>query len=72
LSSVKCPTHEDIIAIERVIIYLYNTISKKQYFFRAGEIKLTLYSDASHNAFVDAKGQHCEIVYGDEFSTALY
>jgi hypothetical protein len=71
LSSVKCPTHEDITAIERVIIYLYNTISKKQYFYRAGEIKLTLYSDASHNAFVDAKGQHCEIVYGDEFSAAL-
>jgi hypothetical protein len=71
LSSVKCPEEQDIEAIERVIIYLFNTIHKKQCFYRAGDIKLTLYGDASHNAFVDAKGQQCEIVYADDHSAAI-
>jgi hypothetical protein len=71
LSSIKCPEKEDIAAIERVIVYLFNTISKKQHFYRAGAIKLILYGDASHNAFVDAKGQQCEIIYADDHSAAI-
>jgi len=70
-AAINCPTKNDIDAVRRVIIYLYNTIDKVQTFYRKGEIKLILYGDASHNAFINATGQNCEIVYGDEYSAAI-
>jgi hypothetical protein len=71
LASITCPEEEDIEAIKRVIVYLYNTSGKKQYFYRDGPIKLILFGDASHNSFANATGQQCEIIYGDETSAAL-
>ena len=71
LSSITCPEPKDIRAIERVIIYLHNTAGKRQYFYRDGDIFLTLFGDASHNSFANARGQQCEIIYGDEHSAAL-
>jgi hypothetical protein len=71
LSSIKCPEQEDIDAITRVIVYLANTVTKKQYFYRAGSIFLSLYGDASHNAFVDGRGQGCETIYADKYSAAI-
>jgi hypothetical protein len=71
LASITCPEVEDIAAITRVIVYLFNTIDKKQFFYRRGGVKLILYGDASHNLFANARGQQCEIVYGDEYSAAL-
>ena len=71
LASIKCPEKEDIEAIQRVIIYLANTVNKKQHFYSAGALKLILFGDASHNAFVDGKGQGCSIIYGDENSAAI-
>ena len=71
LASIKCPEKEDIEAIQRVIIYLSNTVNKKQHFYSAGALKLILFGDASHNAFVDGKGQGCKIIYGDENSAAI-
>jgi len=71
LASIMCPEKQDIDAIKRVIIYLHNTSGKKQYFYRVGPIKLILFGDASHNAFANATGQQCEIVYGDDTSAAL-
>ncbi len=54
-----------------VIVYLYNKSGKKQYFYRKGPIKLVLIGDASHNAFANATGQQCEIIYGDDTSAVL-
>jgi hypothetical protein len=71
LASIKCPDMEDIEAIKRVIIYLANTVGKKQHFYSAGSIELILFGDASHNAFVDGKGQSCEIIYADNRSAAI-
>ncbi len=71
LASITCPEVEDIAAITRVIVYLFNTIDKKQFFYREGVVKLILYGDASHNLFANARGQQCEIIYGDEVSAAL-
>jgi hypothetical protein len=71
LASIKCPEEEDIEAIKRVIIYLANTIDKKQHFYTAGDIEIILFGDASHNAFVDGKGQSCEIIYADKHSAAM-
>jgi len=71
LSSITCPEPQDIKAIERVIVYLHNTAGKRQYFYRDGEINLTLFGDASHNSFSNGRGQQCEIIYGDEHSAAL-
>ena len=71
LSSIKCPNKDDIEAIKRVIMYLATTVEKKQHFYAAGALLLLLYGDASHNAFVDGKGQGSEIIYADENSAAL-
>jgi len=71
LASITCPEKEDIDAITRVIVYLYNTIGKRQFFYRAGKIILALWCDASHNLFADARGQQCIQVYGDATSAAL-
>ncbi len=71
LSSITCPEQKDIKAIERVIIYLHNTVGKRQYFYREGDIFLTLFGDASHNSFSNGRGQQCEIIYGDQHSAAL-
>jgi hypothetical protein len=71
LASIMCPEEQDVDAIKRVIVYLHNTAGKKQYFYRKGPIKLTLFGDASHNAFANATGQQCEIIYGDDTSAAL-
>jgi hypothetical protein len=71
LASITCPEVEDIAAIKRVIVYLFNTIGKRQFFYREGAIKIVLFGDASHNLFADAKGQQCEMIYGDERSAAL-
>jgi hypothetical protein len=71
LASIKCPNKDDIEAIKRVIMYLATTIDKKQHFYAAGAIMLILFGDASHNAFVDGKGQGSEIIYADENSAAL-
>jgi len=70
-AAINCPTQEDIDAVKRVMLYLYYTKDKVQSFYREGDIKLVLYGDASHNAFVNATGQNCEIVYGDEYSAAI-
>ena len=71
LASITCPEPEDIAAITRVIVYLYNTLGKRQFYYRAGEIIISLWCDASHNLFSDAKGQQCVQVYGDRVSAAL-
>jgi hypothetical protein len=71
LASIKCPNKDDIEAIKRVIMYLATTIDKKQHFYAAGAILLILFGDASHNAFVDGKGQGSEIIYADENSAAV-
>lgn len=71
LASIKCPTQEDIEAIIRVIVYLYNTIGKRQFFYRQGPIDINIWCDASHNLFADARGQHCVQIYGDRVSAAL-
>ena len=71
LASIKCPEKEDIEAIQRVIVYLANTVTKKQHFYSAGGIEIILFGDASHNAFVDGRGQSCEIIYADRTSAAL-
>ena len=71
LSSIKCPEEPDIEAIKRVIVYLANTVEKKQHFYSAGELELILFGDASHNAFVEGKGQSCQIIYADKTSAAV-
>ena len=71
LSSIKCPEEPDIDAIKRVIVYLANTVEKKQHFYSAGELELILFGDASHNAFVEGKGQSCQIIYADKTSAAI-
>ena len=70
-AGVKCPTLEDIAAVKRAIIYAYNTIDKKQTFYRQGEISMTLAGDASNSLFADTRGQGCAIVFGDASSAAL-
>ena len=70
-ATISCPIQEDIDAVKRVFLYLHHTRDLVQSFYRAGKIKITLYGDASHNAFINATGQNCEIVYGDDFSAAL-
>ena len=70
-ASIMCPEEEDIAAVKRAITYCYNTIDKKQIFYREGEIEFEAYSDASHNLFANARGQLCNILYGDKLSAPL-
>jgi len=70
-AGVKCPTDKDIKAVKRVIIYAYNTIEKKQMFYREGPIIMSGVGDASHSLFADTRGQGCAIVYGDKISAAI-
>jgi len=70
-ATINCPIQEDIEAVKKVMLYLYYTREKVQTFYRKGEIELTLYGDASHNAFVNSTGQNCEIVYADKYSAAI-
>jgi hypothetical protein len=71
-ASITCPEEQDIAAVKRAIIYTYNTIGKKQHFYREGDIELTLMGDSSHNFFSNAKGQGCKLVYPDKWSAAIY
>jgi hypothetical protein len=71
LASITCPETEDIEAIKRIIVYLFNTIGKRQFYYRAGKIEIEIWCDASHNLFADARGQRCELIYGDKVSAAL-
>ena len=48
-ASITCLEEQDIAAVKRAIIYTYNTISKKQHFYREGEIEFKLMGDSSHN-----------------------
>jgi hypothetical protein len=70
-ASITCPEEQDIAAVKRAIIYTYNTISKKQHYYREGEIEFTLMGDSSHNLFANAKGQGCKLVYADKWSAAI-
>jgi hypothetical protein len=70
-AGIKCPTAEDIKAVKRVIVYAYNTIEKKQVFYREGEIIMSGVGDASHSLFADTRGQGCAIVFGDAHSAAI-
>jgi hypothetical protein len=70
-AGIKCPTTEDIAAVKRVIIYAYNTVEKKQVFYRQGAIEMSGVGDASHSLFADTRGQGCAIIYGDKVSAAL-
>jgi hypothetical protein len=70
-ASITCPEEQDIEAIKRAMIYTYNTINKKQHFYREGDIQIKLMGDASHNLFSNAKGQGCKVVYLDEWSAAV-
>ena len=70
-ASITCPEEKDIAAVKRAIIYTYNTISKKQHYYREGEIEFTLMGDSSHNLFANAKGQGCKLVYADKWSAAI-
>ena len=71
-ASITCPEEADIAAVKRAIIYTYNTIGKKQHFYREGDIDFTLMGDSSHNLFSNAKGQGCKLVYPDKWSAAIY
>ena len=70
-ASIPCPEEQDIVAVKRAIVYTYNTINKKQHFYREGEINIKLMGDSSHNLFITAKGQGCTLVYADEWSAAV-
>ena len=70
-ASITCPEEQDIAAVKRAIIYTYNTINKKQHFYREGEIEFTLMGDSSHNLFANAKGQGCKLIYADKHSAAV-
>jgi hypothetical protein len=70
-ASITCPEDKDIAAVKRAIIYTYNTINKKQHFYREGEIEFILMGDSSHNLFTNAKGQGCKLVYADKWSAAI-
>ena len=70
-AGIKCPEDEDIEAVKRAIVYAYNTVDKKQFFYRKGPMELSMVGDASHSLFVDTRGQGCAIIYGDEHSAAL-
>ena len=70
-ASITCPEDRDIAAVKRAIIYTYNTIGKKQHFYREGEIEFILMGDSSHNLFANAKGQGCKLVYADKWSAAV-
>jgi hypothetical protein len=70
-AGVKCPTAEDIKAVKRVIAYAYNTMEKKQVFYREGPIIMSGVGDASHSLFADTRGQGCAIVFGDSHSAAI-
>ena len=70
-ASITCPEDQDIAAVKRAIIYTYNTINKKQHFYREGEIEFILMGDSSHNLFINAKGQGCKLVYADKWSAAV-
>lgn len=71
LASITCPEPEDIETIKRIIVFLFNTIGKRQFYYRAGGIEIEIWCDASHNLFADARGQRCELIYGDKVSAAL-
>jgi len=71
LASITCPEEEDIVAIKRVIIYLFNTIGKRQFYYRKGNIEIIIFGDASHNAYANARGHGCTIIYADRSSAAL-
>jgi len=71
LASITCPEEEDIAAIKRVIVYLFNTIGKRQFYYRRGDIDIIIFGDASHNAYANARGHGCSIIYGDRLSAAL-
>jgi hypothetical protein len=70
-ASINCPEEEDIAAVKRAMVYTYNSIHKKQHFYREGDIEITLMGDASHNLFSNARGQGCQIIYGDQFSAPI-
>lgn len=70
-ATINCPTQEDIEAVKRVIIYLYNTKDKVQVFYREGSIRIIVFADASHNLFANSTGQNCEIIYLDDISAAV-
>ena len=70
-ASIKCPEEQDIAAVKRAIIYTYNTIGKKQHFYREGNIELKLMGDSSHNLFINARGQGCQLIYADKWSAAI-
>ena len=70
-AGIKCPTDKDIKAVKRVIVYAYNTITKKQVFYRKGRIIMSGVGDASHSLFADTRGQGCAIIFGDDTSAAL-
>ena len=71
LASITCPEEEDIAAIKRVIVYLFNTIGKRQFYYRRGDIEIIIFGDASHNAYANARGHGCTMIYGDRKSAAL-
>ena len=70
-AGIKCPIDKDIKAVKRVIVYAYNTITKKQVFYRKGRIIMSGVGDASHSLFADTRGQGCAIIFGDDTSAAL-
>lgn len=70
-ASIPCPELQDLVAIKRVMVYTYNTIYKKQHFYREGVINAMLMGDSSHNLFADARGQMCTLIYADEHSAAV-
>ena len=70
-AGIKCPTVDDIAAVKRAIVYAYNTIEKKQIFYRKGRIEMSGVGDASHSLFADTRGQGSGIIFGDEHSAAL-
>ena len=70
-ASIPCPELQDLAAIKRVMVYIYNTIYKRQHFYREGVINALLMGDSSHNLFSDARGQMCTLIYADAHSAAV-